>query len=225
VRALLPLFPEAQQFLRALERQERKAKFRAARALDGAHPRRIARLLADLAAQLDEVTADRAGRNGAMHQLASQIEAAGRAAEAAHARAKTGDPDLIHNARLALKSYRYMVELAESLGLNFVAREVESLSRVQVEMGEITDHTMLLHALDAYRDERPRAGARMTHLRATVERERKSLIARYLAADKRPASLPGNALTRAAAPSSTRARRRRTQARRGAAARSQQQYG
>jgi CHAD domain-containing protein len=214
VRALLPRFPEAQQFLRALKQRERKAKARAARALDEAHPRRVARLLARLVTKIDEVTADRAGRNRAIRLVALQIGAARRAAKAAHARAKTGDPDLIHHARLALKAHRYMVELAESLGLHFVASEVEGLSRLQAEMGEITDRTMLLHALDAYRDEHPRAGARMALVRATVARERTRLIARYLAADRRPASLPADASTRAAVPAAAHARRRRTPARR-----------
>jgi len=190
IRALLPRYPEAQEFLRALKRRERKARTRATQALDEAHPRRIARLLAILATKLDELTADRAGRNRVARQVERQIGAASRAAKAAHRRANTGDPDLIHRARLALKAHRYMVELAESLGLHFVASEAESLSRVQVEMGEITDRTMLLRALDAYRDKHPRAGARMVHLSASVERERNKLITRYLASERRAAVRP-----------------------------------
>lgn len=220
VRMLLPRFPEAQKFLQALERRERKARDRAARALDGAHPRRIARLLASLASRLDELTTDRAGRNRAMRRVELRIRAAHRAAKEARARAKSGDPDLIHRARLALKSHRYMVELAESLGLHFVASEVESLSRLQAEMGEITDRTMLLHALDAHRDKHPRAGARLAHLRAYIERERNKLISRYLAAETGASSASIDATTRAARSNAVRLRPRRTQPRHSVRARS-----
>ena len=214
LRLLLPRFPEAAQFLGVLERRERKARVRAARALDAAHPRRVARLLAGLAAQLDEVTADRAGRDREMRRVESRIRAAHRAAIKARARARSGDPDLIHRARLALKSHRYMVALAESLGLHFVASEVEGLSRVQAEMGEITDRTMLLHALDAHRDKHPRAGTRLARLRAYVERERGRLISRYLAADRGASSAANDATTRATRPHAVRVRSRRSQPKR-----------
>lgn len=214
VRLLLPRFPEAQKFLQALERRERKARDRAARALDGAHPRRIARLLTGLAARLDELTTDRAGRSRAMRRVELRIRAAHRAAKEARIRAKTGDPDLIHLARLALKSHRYMAELAEPLGLHVGSSGVESLSRLQAAMGEITDRTMLLHALDAHRDRHPRAGPRLAHLRAFIERERGRLIARYLAADRRTPAPPSDATTRAARPDAVRARSRPSKLRR-----------
>lgn len=216
IRMLLPRFPEGKKFLRALGRQERKAKARAARALDEAHPRRIARLLASLASRLDELTTDRVGRDRAMRRVALRVRTANRAAKEARIRAKTGDPDLIHVARLALKSHRYMAELAKSLGVYFVSTEVESLSRLQATMGEITDRTMLLHALDSYRGKHPRAGSRLAHLRAFIERERGRLISRYLATDGRTSPAPRVAAIRTARPEVARARSRPPKTRRAA---------
>jgi len=78
----------------------------------------------------------------------------------------------------------------------------------------LTDRTMLLHALDAHRDRHPRAGPRLAHLRAFIERERGRLIARYLAADRRTPAPPSDATTRAARPDAVRARSRPSKLRR-----------
>jgi CHAD domain-containing protein len=191
VRALEPRFPAARAFLRALERRERKARVGVARALDAAHPRRVARMLGDVAAHLDLATADRARRERAAHLMALQLAGAGRAVEAARVRAHSGDPDSLHRLRIASKSLRYMLELAAPLGLERVPQEAERWRRVQTELGTIADHTILLRALDAYLAKHPRVGARLAGMRAGIERERKRLVGRFVAKAARSEAAAG----------------------------------
>jgi CHAD domain-containing protein len=179
VETLLRRYPEAGPFLRALERDERKARRRAARALAAAHPQRVARILAALGLKLDAAMGEPAGRARAASRIARLIGEASGLPSSVGVRAVATDPDLIHRVRLSLKARRYVLELAAALGLPTRAAQTAKLRLLQATMGEITDRTLLLRLMTDYQDGHPRAGARLERLHAAIERRQRRLIGQY----------------------------------------------
>jgi len=182
VAVLCVQYPEAKRFLLKLRKRRRRARRRAAIALRKARPHRVAQVIASIGCALDIPAGARSGREQVVRRIGLQVSAARRAADAAFRRAQCGDLELIHHARLALKSLRYVTEIAGSLGLSYDVAELSALIRAQASIGTINDRALLLEALDAYRERHPKAGKRLARVRSGVARAQRRQLQQFQAA-------------------------------------------
>jgi CHAD domain-containing protein len=108
-----------------------------------------------------------------------------RAVRAACRRMQTGGLEALHGARIAIKVYRYQLELAGTLGAGARPAELRTMRRLQKEFGAITDLELLRQEVKRYARRHPRRGRALAVTRRSLERERKQRFARALAAASR----------------------------------------
>ncbi len=113
--------------------------------------------------------------------MSACLDRSQRATRAACQRIETGDMNALHRARVAIKVYRYQLELAGSLGA--VARPVElrKMRRLQREFGAITDLELLWRELKRYARHHPRHRRALAVARRKLEHERGRRFERALA--------------------------------------------
>jgi CHAD domain-containing protein len=93
-----------------------------------------------------------------------------------------GDVKALHRARVAIKVYRYQLELAVLLGAVTRAGDLRTMRRLQKELGAITDLELLRRELKRHARRHPRYRRRLADTRRRLERERERRFARSLAA-------------------------------------------
>ena len=185
VRALRTQYPEVEPLLAELKRRQQRARTRLLQSLSREQPRRVCRKLGVLCAALGVATADRAGRERAARSIKQELKRALLKVMTARENARAFDAESIHQARRVFKTYRYMVELAASLGLPLRTFDVESIRRFQTALGEITDRATLLQAIDAYARKHTRKGRHLSRFRARIEKEHGTFIELYLPESQR----------------------------------------
>jgi CHAD domain-containing protein len=171
------------QLRRILRRLEPRIRARAISALAKAHPRRVAKMLYAQALRLDMRLQAPAASAMAARRIKATLEGAARELASARDRVRAGgadadaDAEAIHQARIALKQRRYMLELVGPLGLGRWRSELERLRLLQRELGEVTDCMLMLRILDRYIRKHPHAAQRLAGLRTVVAEEQLRLAA------------------------------------------------
>jgi CHAD domain-containing protein len=98
-----------------------------------------------------------------------------------------GDAKALHRARVAIKIYRYQLELAGSLGVIMRAGDLRTMRRLQKELGAVTDLELLRRELKRCARRHPGHGRAVAVIRGRLERERRRRYQRALAAAGRDA--------------------------------------
>jgi len=93
--------------------------------------------------------------------------------------------EALHGARVAIKVYRYQLELAGALGAGARPAELATMRRLQKEFGAITDLELLRREVRRYARRHPRRGRALTVTRRSLERACSRRFARALAAASR----------------------------------------
>jgi CHAD domain-containing protein len=106
---------------------------------------------------------------------------------------ETGGLESLHSARVAIKVYRYQLELAGPLGAGAGARagELRTMRRLQKEFGAITDLELLRRELKRYARSHPGHRRAVAVIRGSLERERGRRFERSLAAAGRNVIVDG----------------------------------
>jgi CHAD domain-containing protein len=162
----------------------RRRRQRTGALLAMARPRKTCRKIMRLA-QRQRV----AQRTGAV--VNACLDRSRQAASAACQRMETGGLESLHSARVAIKVYRYQLELAGPLGAGARAGELRTMRRLQKEFGAITDLELLRRELKRYARSHPGHRRAVAVIRGSLERERGRRFERSLAAAGRNVIVDG----------------------------------
>jgi CHAD domain-containing protein len=108
--------------------------------------------------------------------LAERSAAVGRGLE----RARSGRAADLHRLRIAVKKYRYTLELMHEIGFGRYARAIDAARRIQERLGRLHDVDVLLALLRQGRGTW-RGGGTRPAIPAVLRRERSALVASALA--------------------------------------------
>jgi CHAD domain-containing protein len=169
-----------QAALEEMDAEVRRHRRRAREHLATARPRRSCRKIMRLAQRQPATQPTGAVVN-------ARLDRSRRAVRAACQRMETGGLDALHRARVAIKVYRYQLELAGRLGAGARAGELRSMRRLQKEFGAITDLELLRRELKRYARGHPTHRRAVAAIRASLGRERERRFGRALAAAGRDA--------------------------------------
>jgi CHAD domain-containing protein len=153
----------------------RRHRRRTAERLAALRPRRTCRKIIRLAQR--RAVAPRTGE-----AVSACLDRSRRAVRTACGRMAAGDVKALHRARVAIKIYRYQLELSGSLGAGARAADLRTMRRLQKELGAITDLELLRRELKRHARRHPRYRRRLADTRRRLERERERRFARSLAA-------------------------------------------
>ena len=163
-----------QHMLEELNEAVRRHRRRTTNYLTTVRPRKTCRKIIRLAQR--RIAAPQMG--DAVNQCLDRNQ---RAARAACRRMKTGDMKALHRARVAIKVYRYQLELAGSLAAVSRPVELRKLRRLQTELGAVTDLELLRRELKRYAHRHRRHRRTLAVAQRNLERERGRRFERALA--------------------------------------------
>jgi CHAD domain-containing protein len=91
----------------------------------------------------------------------------------------------LHRTRIALKKFRYTVEIADAAGLGRFAEPIEVLKKAQAILGDVHDREMMTALLERYAEDDAVRGRDVTIARDLLEAQARALHRRYLSRRER----------------------------------------
>jgi CHAD domain-containing protein len=153
---------------------------RLAHFLGALNPRKIHGKVRDLAVEIKGAQRDSPRGRSPSHTrraVMKVIEHSKRAMRDACRGARIGDSSSLHAARIAVKVYRYQLEVAASLHMPWCRAELPGLRLLQKDLGKISDLTLLITELERFVDKYPKAARGLANARRNLGRERRSCFA------------------------------------------------
>lgn len=164
---------------RLLRRQLGRRERRFSRKLSIAGHGWVSRKIASASARLASASSGHDENRILVQGLNRALRAArGRAMALQPRRAK--DMARLHHARMAIKRYRYLLELLSPVLTGVDAGMLRQLQACQERMGQIHDSELFIARLDSLEAKGKLLGRKQMDARATLERRHASLVAAYL---------------------------------------------
>jgi CHAD domain-containing protein len=157
-------------------RLERRAK-RASRRL---RPKRVDRLLGRIHDAASELESRLVEAPYAFERAAWRARQVGTAARTAVGRAREQRDDwTLHEARIAIKKWRYTLECVDEIAVGVQARSIAMLREIQETLGTLHDRAALVEAIERFARDEERPGLRT--LIEELEAEKRTAMQEFLA--------------------------------------------